>query len=488
MNEKQLKNTLMIISILFICSLCAVGLYMTGLIPGKQICDPETVCAALAEPAEPSEENPNTDTGTQQAALPDSSCTKPVQVTEDVPGSLSHEGYTLEKVVILSRHNIRSPLSTNDSLLGRITPHTWFEWSSGTSELSLRGGVLETNMGHFFRKWLENEGLFPENYHPEEGKVRFYANSRQRTIATAQYFLAGLLPTADLDVEYHMEFDKADPVFSPQFTFISDSYKADAEAQIREMFSDAITSLSDNYELLSDVIDIQESEAWKDGSVTAFSTDDSEFILEINAEPAVKGSLKTATSISDALVLQYYEEPDPIAAAFGNDLSYEQWKEICEIKEVYGTVLFTAPLVSAHVANPLLKEIASEMDEEDRVFTFLCGHDSNIMSVLAALKADDNSLTNTLETMAPIGVKLVFSKFANAEGETFWSVDLVYQTTNQLRNMTLMDLRTHPAIIPVVFKDMEPNADGLYTEQALKDRFEQSFAEFDAITEKYFAE
>ena len=87
-------------------------------------------------------------------------------------GTLSHEGYQLEQVVILSRHNIRSPLSGSGSALGTITPHEWFAWSSNPSELSLRGGVLETEMGQYFRKWLEAEGLFPENYRPEDGKVR----------------------------------------------------------------------------------------------------------------------------------------------------------------------------------------------------------------------------------------------------------------------------------------------------------------------------
>lgn len=60
-----------------------------------------------------------------------------------------HDAYALQQVVVLSRHNIRSPLSGPDSALGRITPHKWFQWSSAPSELSLRGGVLETMMGHF---------------------------------------------------------------------------------------------------------------------------------------------------------------------------------------------------------------------------------------------------------------------------------------------------------------------------------------------------
>ena len=54
-------------------------------------------------------------------------------------GKPDTEKYELEQVVILSRHNIRSPLSGGDSLLGTITPHEWFGWSSDPSELSLRG-------------------------------------------------------------------------------------------------------------------------------------------------------------------------------------------------------------------------------------------------------------------------------------------------------------------------------------------------------------
>ena len=115
--------------------------------------------------------------------------------------TLSHEGYTLEQVVVLSRHNIRSPMSGSGSVLTEITPHEWISWTSNPSELSLRGGALETMMGQYFRRWAEKERLFPENYQPDDSSVRIYANAKQRTIATAQFFATGLLPTAGLEVE-----------------------------------------------------------------------------------------------------------------------------------------------------------------------------------------------------------------------------------------------------------------------------------------------
>ena len=73
------------------------------------------------------------------------------------PVCAEESGYRLDRVVILSRHNIRSPLSGSGSMLGEITPHEWFQWTSSPSELSLRGAVAETMMGQYFRLWLEQE-------------------------------------------------------------------------------------------------------------------------------------------------------------------------------------------------------------------------------------------------------------------------------------------------------------------------------------------
>lgn len=244
---------------------------------------------------------------------------------ENIRTTLSREGYTLEQAVVLSRHNIRAPLSGEGSALDTITPHTWFNWSAEASQLSVRGGTLETEMGQYFRKWLESEGLFDPNYQPEESAVRIYANSKQRTIATSKFFAAGLLPVYNADIEYHMDFDTMDPTFNPVFTYMSDEYEKDVDEEMHKSFDPVIESLSDNYELLEEVIDVKESEDYKNGSFTGFDTDDSVFAFAEGKEPGVDGSLKTACQISDALVLQYYEEPDKEKAAFGHDLTERPW-------------------------------------------------------------------------------------------------------------------------------------------------------------------
>ena len=133
--------------------------------------------------------------------------------------------YELKEVVVMSRHNIRSPLSSGGAAYQRVTPHKWFQWSSPSSQLSLRGGVLETEMGQFFRQWIVGEGLLPDNYRPTGDEVLFYANSRQRTFATAKYFSAGFLPFANVEITHKYNEDKMDPVFTAKFTKMNDAYR-----------------------------------------------------------------------------------------------------------------------------------------------------------------------------------------------------------------------------------------------------------------------
>ena len=395
--------------------------------------------------------------------------------------SLSDEGYTLKQVIVLSRHNIRAPMSAKGSILEQVTPNTWYSWSSNASELSLRGGVLETEMGQYFRKWLEAERLIPENYVPQGNEVRFYSNSKQRTIATARYFSAGLLPVANIDVEYHMDFDKMDPTFTPALNFVSDEYAEAVSGQVFELYGEDIKNLSDNYELLRNIIDIDQVDSYKDYDFNA----ENSLVLNVGNEPEICGPLKLGCQISDALILQYYEESDAVKAAFGKNLTFEDWQDISEIKDVYGDVLFTAPLVATNVANPLIKEIYSEITAQGRLFTFLCGHDSNIGSVLAALGVKEYTLPEAIESKTPIGCKLVFSKWESKKGKVYWSVDLVYQSVDELRTQPILYLNVEPVIYHLSFNGIKQNKHGLYKDKDLKKLFKNSMKEYDSLYEKY---
>ena len=394
--------------------------------------------------------------------------------------------YKLKEVVILSRHNIRSSLSVNGSVLQKMTPHQWIKWSAAPSELTLRGGALETIMGQFFRKWTVNEGLFTENTVPTVDEVNFYANSMQRTIATAQYFSSGFMPVANLHINHRFTPSKMDPVFFPALTKSSEAFKAQALKEIAAMggkkgIVGINEGLKDSYQLIEKVLDLKHSPACQSGEICAFDDYNTQLKLEKGDEPNMKGSLKFANSASDALILQYYEDTDPIQAAFGQKLTNADWEKIAKVKDVYGDVLFTAPIVAVNVAHPLLVYMKDELNAKNRKFTFLCGHDSNIASVNAALEVEEYSLPQSIEKKTPIGSKLVFEKWVDKAGKEFVAVNIVYQTTEQLRNVSLLNLENPPVVFSLKLKGLQANADGLYTIESVNDRFDKAIRAYEAI-------
>ena len=395
-----------------------------------------------------------------------------------------HEKYELKEVVVMSRHNIRSPLTSGGAAYMRVTPHEWFPWSSASSQLSLRGGALETEMGQFFRKWVVSEGLMPENYRPEVDEVLFYANSRQRTFATAKYFSAGFLPFANVEITHKFEEDKMDPVFTPQFTKMNDAYRQQVMDEINAMHGGPqawMQSVQPTLTMMEEVIDMAQSPAALAGDTVHFTFDDTQFTLEKGNEPKMKGGYTLANSVADALVLQCYESES--MAAFGHELSIDQWRDICAVKEVYDGLLFTTHSAAVNLAYPLVSRINEELHQEGRKFTFLCGHDSNLASIGAALRLVFPETEQALELHTPIGSKLVFEKWSDGTDE-YVAINLVYQSVYQLQGRTLLSVDVPPMVMPVTIEGLIANSDGLYRLEDLDTRMMETMGEYDAIIDE----
>ncbi|MDE6409888.1 MAG: histidine-type phosphatase [Muribaculaceae bacterium] len=398
--------------------------------------------------------------------------------------------YKLKEAVVLSRHNIRSPLSDEKSTLGQMTPHKWHKWSSGKSELSSRGGALETMMGQYFRKWAVDAGLFPENYEPSATDVNVTANSMQRCIATAQYFSSGFMPVGGIKVNHKYSPSKMDPLFNPQLTKSSPAFRAEAMKQIEAMGGKkGIVGINEKikpeYEFMMEVLDVKDSPLAKanDPKLKALQNYNTEIVLDKWGEPSMKSgsALKELNAASDAFILQYYEEPDTLVAAFGHNLTRKDWERLAHVKDVYQDVLFTAPIVAVNVAKPLIQYMFDELQSPDRKFTFLVGHDSNLSSVATALGIEEYEVPNAIEKKTPIGSKMVIEKFVGPDGQEYADINLVYQSVDQLRNMELLDLDNPPMIFPLSFKGMEKNADGLYKMADVAKRFEDALRAYEAI-------
>ncbi len=108
--------------------------------------------------------------------------------------------------------------------------------------------------------------------------------------------------------------------------------------------------------------------------------------------------------------------------------------------------------------------------------------------MLAALDAEDYTLENAIESVTPIGAKVVFERWLDEEGEAFYKVNLVYQSVGQLRSIQPLSLDIPPEICPLSFKGVETGENGMIPEKELMNLFESAINRYDELEEYYTAE
>lgn len=381
-----------------------------------------------------------------------------------------HQKYKLKSVAIFSRHNVRAPITDGSSLLGNMTTHKWIAWTTSQSQLTMKGGMLEAANGEFFHQWVVSEGLFSDNDTPTSDEVLIYANSKQRTIATARFFLSGFMPMSDLTVTWNGDLSKADPLFNGSFYNVTQEMQDELQKEIVEKYGvDGLKKLSESgaegLKLIQDILDLKNSSAYQEGKVSDFGDNpdhDMKIVFKEGDEPQTSGSIKDAANASDALTLQYYQDPDSLEAYFGHQLTMEQRRAIFHIKDMENGTRWTIPCIYKPLAQNFLNTIASELENPDRKFYFMCGHDSNIFCILSALDPEDYERVNAVEEHVPIGSKIVFEKWADDSGNEYIAVNHVYQSIDQVRNISVLTQDNPPVIIPLNLKQVKANDDGLY--------------------------
>lgn len=400
-------------------------------------------------------------------------------------GMKHYDGYTLDQMTVFSRHNIRAAVTSGVPSYDKLTPHKWVDWTANAGELTLRGGDLETMMGQYFRKYLESEHLIPENWIPQGDEAYIYSNSYQRTIATAQFFASGLLPVASPQVNHKYSVGENDPIFKKGLTLNSEKFKNQVLKEIKEYggqdaFDNIEPNLSENFKILEKVLDFKDSEYAKEKGLTEFKTDDLKVEFKEGKRPVISGSLSIGSTAVDALKLQYYMTENDEQAAFGEKISYQDWEKLGEIDDMNHILYSGTHTTAIDLAHPLLMELQNQMKNTNRKFTFICGHDTNILPIVTALGVHEYRLPNAISKLTPIGSKLVFNKWKNTSGEEYCSVSIVYNSVSQLRHLSVIDENYPPMEYTLELDGLQKNKDGLYKYSDVMERFSQAINEYNS--------
>jgi hypothetical protein len=82
-------------------------------------------------------------------------------------------------------------------------------------------------------------------------------------------------------------------------------------------------------------------------------------------------------------------------------------------------------------------------------------------------------------------VKILFERWRDHEDKIWYRVDLIYRSTEQIRESSVLTLDNPPMRYDLHFDDVETNEDGLISEADFFGMFDCTLAEYEELAGKY---
>ncbi|CAH0602030.1 unnamed protein product [Chrysodeixis includens] len=357
----------------------------------------------------------------------------------------------LDQVLILSRHNVRTPLMDT---LEKYTPKQWPKWNDTSGMLTEKGALLEGYMGKYIYDWLDNEG-FMEGC-PEQKDVLIYANTKARTIDTAQAFVDSAFKNCNITVRHLDDLTVFDPIFFPIVHNTTEVFRNKISEEMTALIKKM--NLTESYTELQKILQIQDADICKSLYLCDLNAAQTEVVLEVGEEPNVSGPLFIGNAIVDSFIMSYYEGMPLEDVAWGLINTTEQWELMAKISKENQNLRFNLTSGAKDIAGPLIKYMFNIFEDKSPKFSMLVGHDSNLNSVISALEFKPFELPEQFEPF-PIGGKLVFQKFVDSTNQ-YLKIEYVYPSTNQLRNAEVLCLAHPPKRVVLELKGCKTDSNG----------------------------
>ena len=374
----------------------------------------------------------------------------------------SHSTQTLQFVVILTRHGVRSPTSKP----GRYDAYSaapWPDWNVPPGNLTPHGFALMKLFGAYDRASLAAEGLLPAAGCADANRVSIVADSDERTRETGRALAAGLFPGCNLAVEARPE-DDPDPLFHSLHAGVGSPDRALQKAAIEGSIGANAANLTAAYRAQLEALDrilagCGRTPAMNRGRSSIFSVPVEPTQGTNDHAAGQHGSLSIASSMAETLLLEYAEGLRGTGLGWGC-VNEANLREIMQLHAAEADFTERIPAVARVNGSNLLNHIVAALEQGasgkpvpdapgspgDRVL-FLVGHDTNIASVAGLL--DLHWIIDGRRDDTPPGGALLFELWRSTEGAWFVRVYYTAQTLRQMREAKSLTLSNPPERVPV---------------------------------------
>ncbi|MBE6441884.1 MAG: histidine-type phosphatase [Desulfovibrio desulfuricans] len=301
----------------------------------------------------------------------------------------------LLKVVALSRHGVRAPVQSPETL-ALWSSRAWPQWPVGRGSLTSRGGQLVTAQWKDLRIRLADKGLLPDSACAKPGAVFVRADTDQRCAATARALLEGLCPGSSSG--YALATRSPDPLFHPMRGGAQPFDPATAAADVLAAAGGSLDLLHDAHNAA--LLHLQHISAPVAPELClrynlparCGLTDlpSSVSIAPDNANVRLSGALGIGSSMAEIFLLEYAQWPR--AAAAWGQVDARTLRELLPLHDAAVNVVNRAPMIARAKGGALLSEMAAALagthsDQRCNAASLVVfvGHDTNLANVGALL-------------------------------------------------------------------------------------------------------
>lgn len=357
----------------------------------------------------------------------------------------------LTRVVMLSRHGVRSPIQGQEELR-RLAPREWPTWPAGPGELTPHGERGERLLGGYFRAVYAADGLVSSQGCPSRETISVWAdNADQRTRVSGQALLDGMFPGCSLEAEY-APLDTPDPLFHPLTTGNCPMDIVAAEKSVRRRASGNLDALGPAYhQALTAVAPILQNTKLLEAH---------NVIRAQGGELRVEGPLITAATAVEVFLLEYEEGLPAQQVGWGQAATLAKLAVLLPAHNTYFDLLPKDPYIAAHNGSLIAQRVVAALTGQQRI-TVLMGHDTNLANLAALLDAGWELPGQPDST--PPGGTLAFEVWRATDGKQFVRTVFYYQTPDQLRELQPLDRQHPPGATLVTIPACANGSNGLCT-------------------------
>jgi 4-phytase/acid phosphatase len=371
----------------------------------------------------------------------------------------------LRFAVILTRHGVRSPITSVEQLVA-LSSEPWPVWGVPPGDLTPRGRKLMEFFGSYYRGYFSSKGLLSPTGCEDAVRIHIRADIDERTRETGRALASGMMPGCDVDVE--LAKDK-DPLFSPLSAGIGEPDRALAVASIAGRIGENPSAFLANYryafdtlrEVLFGCAPASPCPAEKKSGKQTLLDQPSRIETAKGGHAAdILGPLKIGSNLAEALLLEYANGMEGKDLGWGR-LTSAKLLEIMRIHAAYADLARQTPYVARIQASNLLSHILRSMEQVvsgtslsgslgksgDRVLV-ITGHDTNLSNI-AGMLGISWLLSGYQPVETPPGGALVFELWRQGTGEFVVSTYFTAQSLEQMRKVLPLSLDDPPLKSPI---------------------------------------